>query len=87
MGVWLGNDDNSPMSRVTGGMLPAEIWNKVMTSLYKRGLIDDSLPDDQDVLLSEHDQARAAFYAGLSAAFAAHKPTQVAGLDPDNQTR
>lgn len=87
MGVWLGNDDNTPMSRVTGGMLPAETWNMIMTRLYRKGLIDDRLPEDQEVLLSDHDQARAAFYAGLSAAFAAHKPTQVAGLDPDNQTR
>jgi penicillin-binding protein 1A len=29
-GVWLGNDDNSPMKGVTGGMLPARIWKQVM---------------------------------------------------------
>lgn len=29
-GVWLGNDDNSPMQRVTGGSLPARIWRGVM---------------------------------------------------------
>ncbi len=28
--VWLGNDDNSPMKGVTGGTLPAEVWQKVM---------------------------------------------------------
>ncbi len=28
--VWLGNDDNSPMRRVTGGSLPAQIWYDVM---------------------------------------------------------
>ncbi|PCI56957.1 MAG: penicillin-binding protein [Alphaproteobacteria bacterium] len=28
--VWLGNDDNSPMRRITGGGLPAEIWRDVM---------------------------------------------------------
>src|SRR5262249_29207490 len=26
VGVWVGNDDNSPMRRVTGGSLPASIW-------------------------------------------------------------
>lgn len=26
VGVWVGNDDNSPMDEVTGGSLPAEIW-------------------------------------------------------------
>ncbi|MBI1206089.1 MAG: PBP1A family penicillin-binding protein [Azospirillum sp.] len=30
-GVWLGNDDNSPMKRVTGGMLPAKLWHDFMT--------------------------------------------------------
>ena len=26
VGVWVGNDDNSPMNKVTGGDLPATIW-------------------------------------------------------------
>ncbi len=29
-GVWLGNDDNSPMDNVTGGSFPAKIWKKTM---------------------------------------------------------
>ena len=29
-GVWLGNDDNSPMKRVTGGSIPALIWRQFM---------------------------------------------------------
>lgn len=29
-GVWVGNDDFSPMKRVTGGSLPAEIWVNFM---------------------------------------------------------
>src|SRR5205823_4878717 len=29
-GVWLGNDDNSPMNRVTGGSLPALAWRDFM---------------------------------------------------------
>jgi len=29
--VWLGNDDNSPMVKVTGGSYPAQIWRDVMT--------------------------------------------------------
>jgi len=29
-GVWLGNDDNASMKRVTGGSQPAQIWRKVM---------------------------------------------------------
>ena len=29
-GVWFGNDDNSPMKKVTGGMLPARTWHNFM---------------------------------------------------------
>jgi 1A family penicillin-binding protein len=31
VGVWVGNDDDSPMKRVVGGGLPAEIWKAFMT--------------------------------------------------------
>lgn len=30
VGVWMGNDDNTPLTGVTGGGLPAEIWREVM---------------------------------------------------------
>jgi penicillin-binding protein 1A len=36
-GVWVGNDNNSPMRNVTGGTLPAAIWKDVMTAA-ERGL-------------------------------------------------
>ncbi|CAN5337829.1 multimodular transpeptidase-transglycosylase PbpC [soil metagenome] len=29
-GVWVGNDDDKPMSHVAGGTLPAEIWRRFM---------------------------------------------------------
>jgi penicillin-binding protein 1A len=31
VGVWVGNDDNSPTEHVTGGSLPAAIWKRFMT--------------------------------------------------------
>jgi len=31
-GVWVGNDDNTPMDGVTGGALPARIWQAFMTA-------------------------------------------------------
>jgi membrane peptidoglycan carboxypeptidase len=34
-GVWVGNDDSSPMKNVTGGTLPAAIWKSVMTTAEK----------------------------------------------------
>ncbi|MBD9526276.1 transglycosylase domain-containing protein [Paracoccus sp. PAR01] len=41
-GVWLGNDDNKPLKGVTGGGLPAEIWQAVMTEIHE-GLPVESL--------------------------------------------
>ena len=34
-GVWLGNDDNSPTHKATGGGLPVEIWSRFMKSLIR----------------------------------------------------
>ncbi|RIA55320.1 penicillin-binding protein 1A [Dichotomicrobium thermohalophilum] len=34
-GVWLGNDDFSPMKRITGGSLPATIWRKLMDAAHR----------------------------------------------------
>ncbi len=35
-GVWLGNDDGSPMKKVTGGSLPVEIWSRFMRDSASR---------------------------------------------------
>ncbi len=34
-GVWVGNDDNSKMARITGGMIPAQIWQNFMQEVLK----------------------------------------------------
>jgi len=34
-GVWLGNDDNAPMNRVTGGSLPALAWHDFMVAVTR----------------------------------------------------
>ena len=31
-GVWVGNDDNTPMNKVTGGSLPTHIWHDFMAA-------------------------------------------------------
>ncbi|MGB7269405.1 MAG: transglycosylase domain-containing protein [Albidovulum sp.] len=33
-GVWMGYDDNSPLTGVTGSGLPAEIWHEVMARIH-----------------------------------------------------
>ncbi len=41
--VWLGNDDNEPMKKVSGGGLPAEIWGRFMKAAHQ-GLQPVGLP-------------------------------------------
>ncbi|MEM7294651.1 MAG: glycosyl transferase, partial [Pseudomonadota bacterium] len=33
-GVWMGYDDNTPLTGVTGSGLPAEIWREVMSRVH-----------------------------------------------------
>ena len=42
-GVWMGNDNASPMRSVTGGSLPAEIWKEIMLKAQE-GLLAQPLP-------------------------------------------
>ena len=37
-GVWMGYDNNTPLSGVTGGGIPAEIWHEVMIR------VEDGMP-------------------------------------------
>ncbi|HEY0441363.1 MAG TPA: penicillin-binding protein, partial [Xanthobacteraceae bacterium] len=42
-GVWLGNDDNSPTRKTTGGGLPVEIWSRFMKVAHQ-GVPPQPLP-------------------------------------------
>ncbi len=42
-GVWMGYDDNTPLTGVTGGGLPAEIWHETMMRVTE-GLEPEPLP-------------------------------------------
>lgn len=42
-GVWMGYDDNSPLTGVTGGGLPAEIWQRTMAQVQE-GMEPKPLP-------------------------------------------
>jgi 1A family penicillin-binding protein len=44
VGVWVGNDDRTPMDRVTGGSLPAAIWKRFMTSAQTVVARDEEAP-------------------------------------------
>ena len=51
-GVWIGNDNNSPTGRVTGGSLPAKIWRQVMLKAHA-GKLRVELPGDTS---SQYDE-------------------------------
>lgn len=59
-GIWMGNDDNTPLKGVTGGGLPAEIWHEVMVRVTE-GTPVVPLPKADP---SEWRQAPAPTYAG-----------------------
>jgi penicillin-binding protein 1A len=62
-GVWLGNDDGTSTRRITGGGLPAEIWNSFMRQAHA-GIAPTPLPgpdwspagQDQDLVLASQPQ-------------------------------
>jgi 1A family penicillin-binding protein len=68
-GVWMGYDDNTPLTGVTGGGLPTEIWRETMLRLH-RGLSIHSLDAD-------------AYDAG--AALADARPPRAPGADGADQ--
>ena len=45
-GVWLGNDDNSPTKKATGGGLPVEVWTRFMKAAHQ-GVPIVALPNSQ----------------------------------------
>jgi len=42
-GIWLGNDDNSPTRKATGGGLPVDIWSRFMKTAHQ-GIAPSALP-------------------------------------------
>ena len=63
VGVWMGYDDNSPLTGVTGGGLPAEIWHEVMTRIHE-GAAPLPLPMVRPEDLPAPDIPTAPTYAG-----------------------
>ncbi len=59
-GVWMGNDDNTPTKKVTGGSLPALVWHDIMQQAHQ-GMPELSLPgrepeaDQPEVQVSDVD--------------------------------
>jgi len=52
-GVWVGNDDFTPMKRVTGGSIPAAIWNAYMSealTAYEPAPLQRDQPGRRDLV-------------------------------------
>jgi penicillin-binding protein 1A len=71
-GVWVGNDDDKPMARITGGEMSARIWADMMKVAHE-GLTPESLPGAKkaEEYMSPEDRDRLNFYQRLSSAFGA----------------
>jgi penicillin-binding protein 1A len=80
--VWVGNDDDSAMKRVTGGGLPADLWSDMM-ELVHTGMPSESLIGAEGgVVISESAEQRIAFYRGLSQAFSVAAANRAAERSP-----
>ena len=71
-GVWLGNDDNTSMRKVTGGLVPVDIWKAYMVGAHKgQSLVPLSAPDPN--IDDQRAQELASFYSEMSTAFIAER--------------
>lgn len=67
-GVWVGNDDRTPMNEVTGGNLPAEIWRAFMSGAHT-GAPSVRLPGAYPAITAMSEEALTDFYDDLEYAF------------------
>lgn len=67
-GVWVGNDDDTAMNKVTGGGLPADIWRTFMIAAHEDL---DAPPIDAPLVFAStpREQELADFYGALAVAF------------------
>jgi penicillin-binding protein 1A len=71
-GVWLGNDDFTPMSRVTGGSFPAQTWHNFMVAAHDTDNIPQ-IPGIEVHPVQAAEQARIAAAAAQNATTAAEQ--------------
>lgn len=65
-GVWMGNDDNSSMVKVTGGLLPVDAWKSFMVKAHK-GLAKKPLSEPDPEARDEDAKELQDFYGTLVA--------------------
>jgi penicillin-binding protein 1A len=87
-GIWLGNDDFSPMSRVTGGSFPAQTWHNFMVLAHDT----DNIPQIpgiavHPVQVAEQERLAKMQTAAAADAEAAPPPTPESVKDMSVMTR
>ncbi|HHL42805.1 MAG TPA: PBP1A family penicillin-binding protein [Hellea balneolensis] len=81
-GVWMGNDDNSPMRGITGGLLPVDAWKRYMLKAHKGKKIR-ALNATDPTILDEETKASIRFYSNLAEQFIAER-NLANGLKPQS---
>ena len=86
-GVWLGNDDNSPTRKATGGGLPVEVWTRFMRVAHQ-GVPVAALPNSQaGGFFSNLMQTASQVSAPSAPTAAAPQPRQCGETSPDANIR
>jgi penicillin-binding protein 1A len=91
-GVWVGNDDGTPMRKVTGGGLPAEIWHAYMeraASVYpNRPLPDGGYTPlgDSEIAEGSTSERFIGFFDRISSVLQGHDHEQAANAPPPRAT-
>tara|TARA_R110000787_G_scaffold3868_18_gene14978 strand:- start:12116 stop:14107 length:1992 start_codon:yes stop_codon:yes gene_type:complete len=80
--VWVGNDDDSAMKRVTGGGLPADLWSDMMALVHAGKPSESLIGAEGGVVVSESAEQRITFYRGLSQAFSVAAANRAAARSP-----
>ena len=76
-GVWVGNDDETPMRRITGGDLPAEIWRDVMFDAHAELPVSELRGAEDANALTSETERKLAFYRSVADAFASLEARRV----------
>ncbi|MCI4646339.1 MAG: PBP1A family penicillin-binding protein [Hyphomonadaceae bacterium] len=84
VGVWVGNDNDSAMRRVSGGGLPAELFSGIMGLTLAGEEARAPRGAERYVAISEAAEQRVTFYRTLAGAFATVSGRDVATLQPAN---
>ncbi len=68
-GVWVGNDDDSPMNKVSGGGLPSDLWSDMMEIVHSGQPPEPLKGVTGNLAFSQAAESRITFYRGMAMAF------------------